>query len=112
MTALANLFGLGSDDIRQQAGPINVLIGIHYSRFHIRETKVKGTLVARNSPIGWVIFGSSTEDLMPQIKQVSIVRHAQPVDMTDLWKTESMGVSIVPCTEVPNCQHRKEKSSS
>ena len=35
---------------------------------------------------------------MPQIKQVSIVRIAQPVDMTDLWKTESMGVSIAPCT--------------
>ena len=50
------------------------------------------------SPFGWVTFGSNAEDLMPQIKQVSIVRHAQPVDMTDLWKTESMGVSIVPCT--------------
>ena len=35
---------------------------------------------------------------MPQIKQVSVVRIAQPVDMTDLWKTESMGVSIAPCT--------------
>ena len=98
VTALANLFGLGSDDVRQQAGPVNVLIGIHYSRFHIGETKVKGTLVARKSPFGWVIFGSNTEDLMPQIKQVSIVRRAQPVDMTDLWKTESMGVSVVPCT--------------
>ena len=35
---------------------------------------------------------------MTQIKQVSIVRLVQPVDMTDVWKTESMGVSIAPCT--------------
>ena len=59
---------------------------------------MKGTLVARKSPLGWVIFGSNAKDSMPQIKQVSIVRIAQPVDMTDLWKTESMGVSIAPCT--------------
>ena len=98
VTALTNLFGLGSDDVRRQAGPIDVLIGINYSRFHVDETKVKGTLVARKSPLGWVIFGSNAEDLMSQIKQVSIVRLAQPVDMTDFWKTEWMGVSIAPCT--------------
>ena len=77
MTALANIFGLGSDDVRRQAGPIDVLIGINHSRFHVGETKVKGTVVARKSPLGWVIFGSNAEDLMPQIKQVSIVRLAQ-----------------------------------
>ena len=98
MTALANLFVLGADDVRRHAGPIDVLIGIKYSRFHVGETKIKGTLVARKSPLGWAIFGSNAKDLMPQIKQVSIVRPAQPADMTDFWKTESMGVSIASCT--------------
>ena len=74
------------------------MIGINYSRFHVGESKVKGTLVARKSPLGGVIFGSNAEDLMTQIKQVSIVRLVQPVDMTDVWKTESLGVSIAPCT--------------
>lgn len=46
VTALANLFGLGLNQIKRKAGQIDVLIGINYSRFHLGETKVKGTLVA------------------------------------------------------------------
>ena len=39
LTTIANLLGLGSDDVRRQAGPIDVLIGINYSRFHVGESK-------------------------------------------------------------------------
>ena len=95
---LASTFGLAESDIRRKAGPIDLLIGINYSRFHVDETKVKGSLVARKSPIGWVIFGSNVEDLTPEIKQVSLVHLAAPVDLTDFWRTESMGVSVSPCT--------------
>ena len=42
------------------------------------------------------MFCSNAEDSMLQIKQVSIVCLAQPVDMTDFL--ESMGVSTAPCT--------------
>ena len=98
VTALANLFGLGQNQIKRKPGQIDVLIGINYSRFHLGETKVKGTLVARKSPLGWVIFGSNAEDLTPQIKQVSLIRLSQSVDMTEFWTTETMGVSIRPCT--------------
>jgi len=95
---LASIFGLAESDIRRKAGPIDLLIGINYARFHVGETKVKGSLVARRSPIGWVIFGSNADDLMPEIKQVSLVRLAAPVDLTDFWRTESMGVSVSRCT--------------
>ena len=95
---LASIFGLAESDIRRKAGPIDLLIGINYSRFHVGETKVKGSLVARKSPIGWVILGSNADDLMPEIKQVSLVRLAAPVDLTDFWRTESMGVSVSQCT--------------
>ena len=62
------------------------------------KTKVNATLVARRSPLGWVIFGSNAEDVMPEIKQVSLVSLVPPVDLTDFWRTESMGVSVSPCT--------------
>jgi len=61
-TLLASIFGLAESDIRKKAGPIDILIGINYSRFHVGEPKVKGRLVARKSPIGWVIFESNAED--------------------------------------------------
>jgi len=89
---LASIFGLAESDIRRKAGPIDLVIGINSSRFHVGETKVKGSLVARKSPIGWVIFGSNAEDLM------CLVRLAASVDLTDFWRTESMGFSVSPCT--------------
>ena len=82
VTALANLFDLGLNQLKRKAGQIDVLIGINYSRFHLGKTKVKRTLVARMSLLGWVIFGSNAEDLMQQIKQVSLIHLSQSVDMT------------------------------
>ena len=97
-TVLASMFGLVASEVRRKAGPIDLLIGINYSRFHVGETKVNASLVARRSPLGWVIFGSNAEDVMPEIKQVSLVSLVPPVDLTDFWRTESMGVSVSPCT--------------
>ena len=94
MTTLVNLFGLGSDDVRRQAGPIDVLIRINYSSSHVGETK--GNISPKEEPTWLGDVCSNAEVSMLQIKQVSIVRPAQPVDMTDFL--ESMGVSIAPCT--------------
>lgn len=54
--------------------------------------------MARKSPLGWVIFGSNSDDALPEAKQVLHVRLAKPIDLTDFWKTKSMGVSVSPCT--------------
>lgn len=97
-TVLASMFGIAAREVRRKAGPIDLLIGINYPRFHVGETIVDASLVARRSPLGWVIFGSSAEDVMPEIKQVSLVSLVPPVDSTDFWKTESMGVSVSRCT--------------
>ena len=72
--------------------PIDLLIGINYPRFHIGETKVKDGLVARRSPLGWVIFGSNSDDTLLEAEQVLYVRLFKPVDLTEFWTTESMGV--------------------
>ena len=49
-TVLASMFGLAPSAVRRKTGSIDLLIGINYSRFHVGETKVKASLVARRSP--------------------------------------------------------------
>jgi hypothetical protein len=77
---------------------IDILIGINYPTFHAGETKVKNGLAARKSPLGWVIFGVKSQRSPPEVKQVLHVRFAPPVDLSEFWTTESMGVSVSPCT--------------
>ena len=98
MNHVSKVFGIPTDKLHRKAGSIDLLIGINYPRFHVGETKVKDGLVARRSPLGWVIFGSNSDDALPTAKQVLHVRLAEPIDLTEFWKTESMGVSVSPCT--------------
>jgi len=85
-------------EVQRKAGPIDLPIGINYSRFHVGKTKVNASLVACRGPLGWIIFGSNAKDVMPEIKQISLVSLVPPVDLTDFWRTGSMGVSVSPCT--------------
>ena len=95
---IASIFGIPTDKLKRRAGPIDLLIGINYPRFHVGQAKVRNSLVARNSPLGWVVFGCNAEEVIPEVKQVLHVRLTTPIDLTDFWKTESMGVSVSPCT--------------
>ena len=54
--------------------------------------------MAQRTPLGWVIFGAHSDDALPEAEQVLHVCLAKPVDTTEFWKTESMGVSVSPCT--------------
>ena len=65
-------------------------------RIHTGETKKAGNLVARHSPLGWVIFGATSSQQL-ETSRVNHVKFATPVDMTEFWSTESMGVSVKPC---------------
>ena len=95
---VARVFGIPLNELHRDAGPVDLLIGINYPRFHVGETKVSEGLVARKGPLGWVVFGCNSENASPEVKQVLLVRLATPIDLTDFWKTESMGVSVSPCT--------------
>lgn len=97
-TVLASMFGIAAREVGRNAGPIDLLIGINYPCLHVGETKVNASLVARRSPLCWVIFGFNAKDVMAEIKQVSLVSLVPPVDLPDFWKTDSMGVSLSPCT--------------
>ena len=95
---IARVFGIPLNELHRDAGPVDLLIGINYPRFHVGETKVSEGLVARKGPLSWVVFGCNSKNASPEVKQVLLVRLATPIDLTDFWKTESMGVSVSPCT--------------
>ena len=46
-----------SYDIRRTMGDCERAKGINYPNFHTPETGIRDGLVARKSPLGWVIFG-------------------------------------------------------
>ena len=68
-----------------------MLIGIDHAHIHTGQKKQVGQLVARKMLLGWVVFGGSTETL-PSSSRILFVKLSTPVDLTDFWTTETMGV--------------------
>lgn len=95
---VSKVFDIPKNEFRRKPGPIDILVGINYPAFHVGETKVKKGLAARKSPLGWVVFGVKSQSSTPKAKQVLNIRFAPPVDISEFWKTDSMGVSVSPCT--------------
>ena len=58
---IAETFSFGKEKIRVENGPVDVLIGIDHPKLHTGETRGSGNLVARQSPLGWVVFGETSE---------------------------------------------------
>ena len=103
LDAISRTLDIPVDAVKRKAGPVDLLIGVNYPQFHAGETRIKKNLVARKSPLGWVVFGTGTKQLTVQHKQVLHVRLASPIDLTHFWETESMGVSSPTC----NCPQVK-----
>ena len=99
---VAEAFGLRKEEIRRESGPVDVLLGIDHPKLHTGETKESGTLVARRSPLGWIVFGATSERC-ESVNQVFHVKCSTPIDMTDFWTTESMGVEGKMCS----CETKK-----
>ena len=77
-------------------GSIDLLIGIDHPKMHTGETRQFNHLLARQSPIRWVVFGGKSEsDAL--VANILHVRYATPVDLTEFWAMESMGVQVKPC---------------
>jgi hypothetical protein len=76
-------------------GPIDILIGINDAKMHTSETKEAENPVARRSPLGWVVFGATSG--YQRVNKVLHVQLTNPVDMTDFWTTEAMGVTTKSC---------------
>ena len=93
---ITELLGLQNEKIRRGRGPIDILIGIGHAHMHTGETKQAKEHVARQTPLGWVMFGGSSGNVQP-VSGILFVKYAMPVDLTDFWTMEAMGVAVKPC---------------
>lgn len=93
---LPELLGLPNTSFRRGKGHVDLLIGIDHAHMHAGETKQADHLIARKSPLGWVVFGGKAEQLS-DASAILHVKYASPIEMSDFWKTEAMGVEIKPC---------------
>ncbi|XP_068678843.1 uncharacterized protein [Montipora foliosa] len=93
---IAERLNLKKEDLYRGKGPVDLLIGIDHARMHTGETRQAGHLVSRKSPLGWVVFGGTSQDA-PEASRTLHVKYTSPVDLTDFWTTEAMGVAITPC---------------
>lgn len=76
-----------------------MLIGIDHAYMHTGQTKQVEHIVAKKSPFGWVIFSLPTAKLIDNVTTIVLhVRFQEPVDRSDFWMTESLGVTVKPCT--------------
>ena len=89
-------FGLKRNTLKRGSGKLDVLIGIDHATMHIGEIKQVGNMVARHSPLGWIVFGATQSDLAASNK-VLRVGLSGPIEMNEFWSTESMGVEVQPC---------------
>ena len=93
---IPELFRLPNAKFRRGKGHVDLLIGIDQAHMHAGETKQVDNLLARKSPLGWVLFGGNTGET-ESASQVYHVAYAKPLDLTEFWKTEAMGLEVKPC---------------
>ena len=96
LSHVAGILGLGEEEIRLRNGSIDPLIGIDHPKLHTGETREAINLIARQSPLAWVIFGA-TPGKREQVNRVFSVKVPTPIDMTDFWTTETIRVTAMPC---------------
>ena len=94
--AIESYLGLAKNALSRGSGKLDVLIGIDHANMHTGKIKQVGNLVARHSPLGWLVFGA-TQSNPAAVNKVLRVGASVPVEMTEFWSTESMGVEIQPC---------------
>lgn len=93
---ITGVLDLKDKNIHRGKGAVDILIGIDPAHMHTGEKRQAGHLVARNSPLGWVVFGTSTGGFN-EVNQILHVTYAMPSDLSDFWTTETMGVAVTPC---------------
>ena len=93
---LPEVLGLPNTRFRRGKGHVDLLIGIDHAHMHAGETRQVDHLLARKSPLGWVVFGGKPEQIS-DVTSILHVKYASPIDLTDFWTTETMGVAVKPC---------------
>ncbi|KAJ8032343.1 hypothetical protein HOLleu_25850 [Holothuria leucospilota] len=87
---------LEHSNVKRGSSPLDLLIGVDLAQMQSGEMRQSGNLMARHSLLGWVVSGSCQGQLTNQ-KSVLHVKVSEPINMTDFWSTESMGVQSQNC---------------
>ncbi|XP_072178137.1 uncharacterized protein [Diadema setosum] len=104
---LCKTFNLGQNCLHRSSGSIDVLVGIDHAKLHTGETRQKGNLVARHTPLGWVVFGADPDHQAAKSTVLNVMV-TDAVDLKDFWTTESMGVCHSPSQYQPDGLSRQE----
>lgn len=81
---------------RSGKGHVDLLIGIDHAHMDAGQTRQVDHLLACKSPLGWVVFGRKTKQIS-DVTSILHVKYASPIDLTDFWTMETMGVAMKPC---------------
>ena len=93
---ITGVLDLKNENIHRGKGPVDLLIGIDHAHMHTGEKRQAGHLVARNSPLRLVVFGTLPGGFN-EANQLLHVTYAMPSDLSDFWTTKAMGVAVTPC---------------
>ena len=86
--SVAKQLGIENETIRRGKGPVDLLIGIDNAQLHTGETKQSGHLVARKTPLEWVLFGGSSSGT-ERANQIYHVAYSTSVELTDFGRPRS-----------------------
>ena len=77
---LPELLGLQKTSFRRGKGHVDLVIGIDLAHMHASKTKEVNYLIARKSPLGWVVFGGRVKKLLMQVPYYTLKRLADRFD--------------------------------
>ena len=83
LATLKAKLGLKREQVCRGQGPIEMLIGIDHAHVHAGPTKQADHLVARNTPLGWVIFGGSPGTTSANSQGILHIRFSDRVGLSD-----------------------------
>ena len=88
---LARKFKFRQQDLHRGSGAVDLLVGIDHARLHTGEIREVGGCAARKTPVGWVVFGTMSNDAAHS-HTVLHVKLTGSVDLTDSWTEETEGI--------------------
>ena len=95
---LASLPYLNDIQFSHTEGPVDLILGVHYSHLHAEEESRQGRPfdpVARKTKLGWYVIGSESGCRTSPVCSISFV---QPVNLEKFYEFETLGVQARDCS--------------
>ncbi|KAK3744933.1 hypothetical protein QZH41_007784 [Actinostola sp. cb2023] len=95
-TRLRSFSHLRDLEFSHKAGPIDLILGVHYSHLHTETETRQGAPfepVAKKTKLGWFVIGS---DGMQNTSTVCSMSFMKPIDLEKFYQFETLGVQAPP----------------